>query len=75
MLSMCFSCYFVFVYRSFILISKFRFIMRQFSFSLACCACQRVIIITIFQEDNIFGTDARLTFGPQLTNVDMLLKK
>ena len=35
-----------------------------------------IIIITIlFQEDNIFGTDASLTYGPQLTNVDMLLKK
>ena len=34
----------------------------------------RDLIITLFQEDNIFGTDARLTYGPQLTNVDMLLK-
>ena len=33
-----------------------------------------LIIITLFQEDNIFGTDASLTYGPQLTNVDMLLK-
>ena len=34
-----------------------------------------IIIITLFQEDNIFGTDVSLTYGPQLTNVDMLLKK
>ena len=29
-----------------------------------------IIIITLFQEDNIFGTDASLTYGPQslLTN-------
>ena len=34
-----------------------------------------IIIITLFLEDNIFGTDISLTYGPQLTNVDMLLKK
>ena len=33
-----------------------------------------IIIITLFQEDNIFDTDASLTYGPPLTNVDMLLK-
>ena len=33
------------------------------------------IIITLFQEDNIFGTDASLIYGPPLTDVDMLLKK
>ena len=33
------------------------------------------IIITLFQEYNVFGTDASLTYGPELTNVDMLLKK
>ena len=27
------------------------------------------IIITLFQEDNIFGRVASLTYGPQLTNV------
>ena len=26
-----------------------------------------IIIITLFQEDNIFGTDASLTYGPQKT--------
>ena len=25
-----------------------------------------IIIITLFQEDNIFGTDASLTYGPQI---------
>ena len=25
-----------------------------------------IIIITLFQEDNIFGMDASLTYGPQL---------
>ena len=34
-----------------------------------------IIIITLFQEDNIFDTDASLTNGPQLTNIGMLLKK
>ena len=34
------------------------------------------IIRALFQYDNIFGTDASMAFhGPQLTNVDMLLKK
>ena len=28
-----------------------------------------IIIITLFQEDNIFGRVASLTYGPQLTNV------
>ena len=32
-----------------------------------------IIIITLFQEDNIFGRVASLTYGPQLTNVDMIL--
>ena len=32
-----------------------------------------IIIITLFQEDNIFGTGASLS--PPLTDVDMLLKK
>ena len=32
-----------------------------------------IIIITIFQEDNIFGRVASLTYGPQLTNVGMIL--
>ena len=34
-----------------------------------------MIITTSFQEENIFGTDASLTYGPPLTDVDMLLKK
>ena len=34
-----------------------------------------IIIITLFQEDNIFGTDASLKCGPPLTDVDMLLTK
>ena len=25
-----------------------------------------IIIITLFQEDNIFGADAILTYGPQI---------
>ena len=25
-----------------------------------------IIIITLFQEDNIFGTNASLTYGPQI---------
>ena len=29
----------------------------------------------ISEEDNIFDTDASLKYGPQLTNIDMLLKK
>ena len=33
-----------------------------------------IMIITLFQEDNIFDTDASLTHGPPLTDVDMLLK-
>ena len=32
-----------------------------------------VPIITLFQEDNIFGRVASLTYGPQLTNVGMIL--
>ena len=31
------------------------------------------IIITLYQEDNIFGRVASLTYGPQLTNVGMIL--
>ena len=31
-----------------------------------------IIIITLFQEDNIFGRVASLTYGPQLTNVGMI---
>ena len=34
-----------------------------------------IIIITLFQEDNIFGRVASLTYGPQLTNVGMILLK
>ena len=34
-----------------------------------------IILITLLQEDNIFGTDASLTYGPPLTDVDMLFKK
>ena len=34
-----------------------------------------IIIITLFQQGKIFGTDASLTYGPQFTNVGMLLKK
>ena len=34
-----------------------------------------IIIITLFQEDNIFGRVASLTYGPQLTNVGMILYK
>ena len=30
-------------------------------------------IITLFQADNIFGRVASLTYGPQLTNVGMIL--
>ena len=32
-----------------------------------------IIIITLFQEDNIFGRVVSLTYGPQLTNVGMIL--
>ena len=32
-----------------------------------------IIIITLFQEDNIFGRVASLTYGPHLTNVGMIL--
>ena len=32
-----------------------------------------VIIITLIQENNIFGRVASLTYGPQLTNVSMIL--
>ena len=32
-----------------------------------------VILITLFQEDNIFGRVASLTYGPQFTNVGMIL--
>ena len=36
-----------------------------------------IIIITLFQEDNIFGRVASLTYGPQLTNVghDIITRK
>ena len=34
-----------------------------------------IIIIKIFQEDNIFGTDVSLTYCPPITDVDMLLQK
>ena len=33
-----------------------------------------IIIIHSFQEDNIFGTYASLTYGPQFTKADMLLR-
>ena len=33
-----------------------------------------MIIITLFKEDNIFGRYASLTYGPQLTNIEMLDK-
>ena len=32
-----------------------------------------LIIITLFHEDNIFGRVASLTYGPQFTNVGMIL--
>ena len=32
-----------------------------------------IMIITLFQEDNIFSRVASLTYGPQLTNVGMIL--
>ena len=32
-----------------------------------------IIITTLFQEDNIFDRVASLTYGPQLTNVGMIL--
>ena len=32
-----------------------------------------IIITTLFQEDNIFGRVASLTYGPELTNVGMIL--
>ena len=32
-----------------------------------------IITTTLFQEDNIFGRVASLTYGPQLTNVGMIL--
>ena len=32
-----------------------------------------IIIIALFQEDNIYGRVASLTYGPQLTNVGMIL--
>ena len=28
-----------------------------------------IIITTLFKEDNIFGTNASLTYGPQLQNI------
>ena len=31
---------------------------------------RQIIIITLFQEDNIFGTNASLTYGLQFTKVD-----
>ena len=31
---------------------------------------RQIIIITLFQEDNIFGTNASLTYGPQFTKGD-----
>ena len=34
-----------------------------------------IIIITLFQEDNIFGRVASLTYGPQLTNVGHVIIK
>ena len=34
-----------------------------------------LIIMILLQEDNIFGTDASLTYGPQFTNIDMLSQK
>ena len=43
---------------------------------MAVSVCLRdfiIIIITLFQEDNIFGRVASLTYGPQLTNVGMIL--
>ena len=33
-----------------------------------------IILITLFKEDNIFGRYASLTYGPQLTNIEMLDK-
>ena len=30
-----------------------------------------IIIITLFKEDNIFGRYASLTYGPQLTNIEV----
>ena len=33
-----------------------------------------IMIITLFKEGNIFGKYASLTYGPQLTNVEMLVK-
>ena len=33
-----------------------------------------IIIITLFNEDTIFGRYASLTYGPQLTNIEMLDK-
>ena len=32
-----------------------------------------IIIISLFQEDNIFGTIASLTYGPRFTKVEMTL--
>ena len=34
-----------------------------------------IIIITLFKEDNLFGRYASLTYGPQLTNIEMLKTK
>ena len=31
-----------------------------------CCRCVIIIIISLFQANNIFGTSASLTYGPQL---------
>ena len=31
---------------------------------------KQIIIITLFQKDIIFGTNASLTYGPQVTKVD-----
>ena len=30
------------------------------------CNNNNIIIITLFQEDNIFGTNVSLTYGPQI---------
>ena len=44
--------------------------LLEYMESRQCFVCNNnIIIITLFQEDNIFGRVASLTYGPQLTNV------
>ena len=40
--------------------------MKQEGFLIFFLSLLLIIIITLFQEDNIFGTNSSLTYGPQL---------